>query len=387
MDDCSVYTISLFNYTLVDEGNQTQLSNVSVDLNIDLLSSDRTVDILNFSKAYNVNPVRVCFNVNLTTNKYSLDSVVKYLSLGYVNEYYNIFNYTLTNSSIFQNITLYDLATADSTDFQLTFTGTDFSPVENALIFVDRQYIAENNSFKTVELPKTDSNGQTILHLVRNNILYNLKVVLNGTIIGTFNNLIAFCEDVSIGDCKIKLNAVESTVQGFNYQEDLGLIFTSPTYNESSNIMSFGFTTTDGTAKTILMNVTRNDIFGNRTVCSSTLRTSSGTLSCNTGSIDDTFLRTIISVDGSDVLDDQIRIDSSNFGNIGYLVLLFMSISLIFLFSESKLGVLIGVILGYVTGIGLGIISSSLFGLGSAGIWLVIITIIGLWKLNQEWQQ
>ena len=73
-----------------------------------------------------------------------------------------------------QNITLFDLNLSDSTEFQLTFTGDDYLPLEDALIFIDRQYIAEN-TFKTVELPLTDSNGQTILHLVRNEVIYNIR--------------------------------------------------------------------------------------------------------------------------------------------------------------------------------------------------------------------
>ena len=188
LDNCSVFTNELLNFTVVDEEDQTSLPNATIEISINLYDETREIRILNFSHLYeNVNPLRICLNRNPNINiSYSLDSITRYEDSGRANEYYNIVNHIITNTSTSEKITLYDLNLTDSTEFQLTFTGADFLTVENALIYVNRQYISEN-TFKTVELPKTDFNGQTILHLVRNDVIYNVVIIKDGEVLGFYN--------------------------------------------------------------------------------------------------------------------------------------------------------------------------------------------------------
>jgi hypothetical protein len=255
--------------------------------------------------------------------------------------------------------------------------------VEGALIYLDRQYISEN-TFKTVELPKTDSNGQTILHMVRNNVIYNIRVMKDGIVLGTFNNLNAFCEDFTIGDCKINLNSADSNSDLFSYS-DLGISFNPPFFNETSRDMIFSFTSLDGTSKLVLMNISRNNIFGNSSVCSTSLTSASGTLTCSiSANIDDATLTTYIYVNGNLVLMQSMDTAKSNLGEGGFLVLFVMAITFILMFSGSKNGVLVAIILTFVGGISLGMLSGSLFGLGVAGIWLLVIVILAMYKLNKD---
>ena len=387
IDDCSTFTTMIYNYTIVDEEEQTLLSgaDLEVEINLEVFSFDRSALILNYSQDINgTNPVSICLSLSLNTSEYQTDTILKYTKGGYAIEYYNIVNFTLTNATIPQRIRLYDLNISDSTDFQLTFTGSDFLPVENALVFVNRQYISEG-VFKTVELPKTDSNGQTILHLVRNDIIYNIIITKDGVVLGTFENLIAFCEDFSIEDCTISLNALSEVTNIYDQDSNLGIIFTTPEYNETSRIISFDFISSDGTSKIVLMNVTRNDIFGNRSICDYTLASASGTLFCTVGAnIDDSILRTKIYVNGEEITSTSTKLDKSNYGSAGYLVFLIMAISFILLFSSSKTGVLFAIGLSFLSAIGLGLITGSLIGLGAAGIWLILIIVVGIWKLNKE---
>lgn len=388
IDDCDSFTNKIYIYNVVDEENSTLLSNTTIEIDLNILSPNRASSVLNFSQLYdNENPAEICLNINLSNVNYSLDTVVKYENPSHAIEYYNIANYTLTNSSGTQNITLYDLVSTDSTEFQLTFTGAGFQPVEGALVFVERQYISEG-IFKTVELPRTDSNGQTVLHLVRNDVIYNLRIVKDGIVLKVHENIIAFCEDFTIGDCQINLN-VEGTVEDiYNYDTDLGITFSGPNYNETSSIMSFNFAILDGTTKTVLMNVTRNDIFGNRTICNHTLTSASGTLFCIVDpNIDDTTLNVNIFVEGDITLADKVQIDSSNYGSAGYLIYFLMAISLILIFSGSKNEILFGMFLSLAGAVGLGLTSGTMIGLGASGIWLLVMILVGMWKLNKDRQQ
>jgi len=385
IDNCSTYNYSLINLTLLEEELQTKLTNsTEIETAINIYDITGEIRMFNYSGLSNTNPSTICMNSELFNDpSYYLNAIVRYKALGYENEYYNIQNSTLTNNTAFQNINLYDLNTTDSTEFRLTFTGSDFSAVEDALIYLDRQYIAEN-VFKTVELPKTDSNGQTVLHMVRNDVIYNIRVVKNNEVLGTFNNLIAFCDDFTIGDCKIDLNAFDTGEQIFDYSSDLGILFTGPRYNTTTDKVVFDFITYDGTSKLIEMVVTRSDIFGNRTVCTTEVESPSGRLTCDIDeNVEDTDLGTSISVDGSFAIFNVVKLDPTNYGTPGYLVFFILIFSFILLFSESKSGVLIGIVLAVAGGIGLGMITGDLIGVGASGLWIIIIAGIGLWKLNK----
>lgn len=388
-DDCSSFTNQVFNFTVFNEETQVTLPNADVEISVNLFNKDRSVSVLNFSQSFGTNPSQVCFNRNLTnSSSYLIDSIVRYEDVGAgAIEFYNIDNFTYNVNTSRQDIRLFDLNLSDSTDFQLTFTGSNFLPVEDALVFVDRQYIAEN-TFKTVELPKTDANGQTILHLVRNDVIYNIRISKNGAILGNFENIIAFCEDFTIGDCKISLSAFDSTQATFEYDADLGITFTNPSYDNSTNVMSFNFLTTDGSAKTVLMNVERDDIFGNRSICSDTLTSSGGTLSCTANpNLDDTTLRISIFVEGTQVIASSVGIDETDLGQAGYLVFFVMTLTFILMFSGSKTGILFGMALSLIGAIGFGMIKGDLIGFGASGLWLIIIILLGVWKLNKERSQ
>lgn len=383
IDDCTTNNITLFNFTSLDEELQIPLNDTEIEIAVNLYTYGGATLLLNVSGLYTDNPTAICSNIIIdNSTAYSVDSIIRYEAIGYANEYYNIVNFTLDSDSLNQNITLYDLNITDTTDFQLTFTGDDFLPVENALIYVNRQYIAEN-TFKTVELPKTDSNGQTILHLVRNDVIYNIVVVKNGLTLGTFNNVIAFCDDFTIGSCTLPLNALDNATAVFNYDEATGITFPSgPVYNDTAQTISFSFTSTDGTSKEVQMNVERRDVFGNISICNNTVISTSGTLSCNVGSVSDTYLFTSIQVNNETTLTATTPIDTSAYGNIGFVVWFFLTLVSVLMFGGSKNGVLIGLIASYIGAVSLGIVVGGVIGVGSSGVWILIVTLTALWKIN-----
>ena len=389
LDNCSNFTNQLLNLTVLEEELQTLLPNATIEIAVNIYDTNREENILNISNQYEkINPLGICLNRNITEGiNYSLDATIKYSDTSYAKEYYNIINSQINSESETQNINLYDLNSSDSTEFQLTFTGSDFLPVENALVYVDRQYINENR-FKTVELPKTDYNGQTVLHLVRNDIIYNIVITKDGVVLGNFENLVAFCDDYTIGDCNIELNAFDSVEGVFEYNEALGIVFQAPTYNETENEVTFNFITSDGSAKEVLLEVTRNDIFGNRSVCNSSIVSSGATLTCDISpTIDDSQLNTNIYVNNILSVKSTVDLDSTDYGESGYFISFVFMFSIILFFVRSKEGVLISMGLAVASTIGLGLQSGNMTGLGASGLWLIIIILVGIYKLNKDRQQ
>lgn len=388
IDNCSSYTNKILNFTLLDEETQEKITdNTTISLAIRILSEDRTTNILNLSAKYeDVNPVTICLNSELLDDtSYSLDAIVKYEAENYSIEYYNIQNYVIEKDTPTNNISLYDLLEEDATEFRFTFRGSDFLVTEGVLVYVLRQYVSED-VFKTVELPKTDSNGQTLLHLVKNDIVYNIRIVngTSGEILGYFENLIAFCEDITIGKCEINLNAFQVGIPPFDYDAYLGIIISNPGYDNNTRTVSFDFTTTTGTAKTVTLEIIRSDIFGNRTICNNSVTSSAGTITCQIPlGLEDSSALINLYVDGQLVALDHVDFDSVGFGEGGYIVFFFMFISIILMFSSNKNLLLIGIIIGLASGIGLGLINDTMVGIGSGGIFIIVIVIVGLWKINK----
>ncbi len=393
IDDCSTYSTLLFNYTLIDEETQAPIVNVSanetvIELDIEIFDAAETIRVLNFSKKYdNINPVRVCLNINLTeATAYSVDSTARYSAANYSIEYYNIQNFLIKNSTIPQNINLFDLKLADATEFQITFKDSNFVTVENALVQINRQYLSEG-LFKTVEIPKTDSNGQTVAHLVEKDIVYNIVVLKDGEILGTFSNVIAFCEDVLIGSCFIPLNALVKGEVSFDYDDEIELFYDFD-YNETSRNLIFDFTTTDGSVKNVTLSAIKFDKLGNTSVCDGFLISSGGSIFCPVPiSVGNESIIVSIFVDGDLKITNYIQAGREfDIGDSGYFLMFFLVLSLALMMTQSKTGVIIGVILGFIAGVLLSFIQGGLMGIGSSVIWLIIMGVILIYKLNSQGQ-
>ncbi len=386
IDNCTTFNITILNFTNVDEELQTLLDNSTMEIAVNIFSSDEDILVLNLSDSFSTNPTTICLNIELTNDSnYLMNVIVKYSAESSAIEYFNIVDFVLNLQTVNQNITLFDLNLSDSTEFQLTFTGVDFLPVESVLVFVERQYISEN-VFKTVELPQTDANGQTVLHLVRNDIIYNLRFVKDGETLGTFENIIAFCQDFTIGDCIIDLSSISNESAFEQYGEFVGIIYDSPpSFDSGTNLVSFSFVSDDGTPKTVQMSVERRDIFGNQTVCTNAVISSSGTLFCNIGvNLTETVLFTIITVGDSDLVFNTVVIDETSFGDIGYAMWFFLTLILILMASDSKNAVVIVTLISFIGALSMGWFVGGAIGVGSSGIWVLVISTAALWQINRK---
>ncbi len=398
IDDCDVFTNLIYNFTQFDEESQTKLTtNNTMEIQVNLYDTAKSVNLANFSqKFFGENPATVCLeSALLTTVNYSSYVVVKYSANltsstpSYTTEYYNILNQTIANSTVPKTISLFSLKDDDATKFRLTFRDGAYTLAPNILVQVHRQYV-EDNDFKVVEIPLTDNNGQTILNLVRNEIIYNFIFVNEARqVIATFNQVTAFCQDFTIGECTIILSAESIGEDIFDYNEEFGISISRPTFDNLTELISIEFITNDLLPKNVRMDVIRNNAFGNRSVCSSSLTAASGIISCGGSSIteNDQFLFVQTSVNGELAKQDTINLNAASlsFGVINgsfyaFLIILF----LICLFMDDKKILVVVLGIGWVIIISLGLVSGQLVGVLSAGIWLLITIIIFLWKLNKE---
>ncbi len=392
--NCSSNSVLVYNFTLFDEENQTQLINVTIDYAFNLFDSSRTVSIVNSSFNSTANPTAICINQNLTsTSLYSLDGILQYVSsdaTGYLTRFYNILNFSLKSSTIPNNISIYDVISNTATPFQLTFRDSSLVPAPNILVNVNKRFVSSND-FKTVEIPITDTNGQTILNLVINTGIYNLIFIdIGGNIIASFTKVTAFC-DVAIEECTLSLSAPSTIEKTFNLSASTGISYVL-SYTNSTSTVTLTFSSLNSTALTARIIGTTQNQFGNRSVCDSSLTSTLGTVDCDTSSIltTDNYLFIDIFSNGNYVatrvinINPQIPLIGGLYGTNGFFIAFLLLLIIIILFSNDKQVLLVMLGIGWAVILILGLVKGTIIGSVSAGIWLLVSIITMIWKLRQE---
>lgn len=393
LDDCSTYSELLFNYTLKDEEDKFIMNgttyNTSIEVDFNLYEFGTNNIVTNYSHWYNAtNPALICINRTiLNSSLYSVDSVARYTATNYEKEFYYTQNYSITNNSIPQNIELFALLSSDSTNFLITYKDNTFLPVEDALIKITRKYIADGQ-FRTVEAPKTDTSGQTIAHLDTDGVIYTLIVTKYGKILATFDNVAIKCEDALIGNCKINLNELSTTI-GFDEWNNLENISYTMSFDKTAREIELIYSVTDGGTATVSINTTKFDRFGNQSICSNGLTSSAGTLLCNVpSSFGNVSVITEVYRDGSIIATNYYSISpdaSEIFGTTRIIILLIMVVTLPLMMITSTIGIVVGVILGLIMGSLLFLIDGGSFLSAASGIlWIIIAGVIIIWKISQN---
>lgn len=389
----ATYPYYIFNFTLKDERTQLNI-NGTIETDIRIKTANGTTTLFNWTSSFYNTSSYLCSNNPINSgNNYIADGTIKYYAsnenYSAMVEYYNFLNFSYNNNTYYQNISLYDLNVTEGTEFQLTFKDSAFRTRENILIYVYRQYLPEG-TFKVVELPKTDSNGQAVIHLVRNDVIYNLIAVDSaGNVLGNLNNVIAFCEDYTIGNCKINFQGITSETDLENYISDLGLSYTL-SFDDTTNIISFVFSSITNSVKDIRLEVISSAVVTNRTICNNSLSAITGTITCDVSAIvnSSSNVNVKIFVSNEEVINENLSLDSSDWNVKGIIFFGFLFLLIIgIFFIESKEGLIISVILGFIVLISLGIAKGKIIGFTSGILWLIIVGIILLIKLNKENKQ
>lgn len=392
--DCSQFSNLIFNFTMLEEEALVHMQNTTIEYNFNVydLSGDNL--IMSTNKTSLVNPTLVCISGAIPPGAgYALNGTVKYHAnlADYRIRYYNFLNFSLTNTSVPRNITLYDVNITNSLPFLLTFRDSTLALAPDILVYNCKNYVAYNTCFN-VEVPKTDSNGQTILNLIRNDEVYNFIMVnVTGHIVATFNNIVAFCQDYTIGSCSIDLSAPGVNELLYDYNDEVGISF-STTYSNSSQTIAVNFNSLNGTSKTVRVVVTTDNGFENQTICDNFLTSTTGTVSCDISGSTDSNQFFLVTIYSNGVYAGQVTIDANPslattggaFGTDGYLIAMLIVFLVFMLFSNDRQVLVFMLGIGWVMIVALGLIKGALFGAASGGIWLIITIVIFIWKLKQE---
>jgi len=389
IDDCSVYANQLFNITMYDEDSQTLLSGGAENTSIKLsftISSTNNVPLLNYSKSFAyTNPARVCLQNALNTTMLRLDGLFEYSSTGRFTEYYNFQNYNLNNATSNVKISLYDLNSSKGQEFKITYKDSNFVPVSGAIMQIQRKYVDEG-VFKTTEIPKTGTEGYTIGHLIRNDAIYNIIILKDGIVLATFTDIVADCQNPLLSSCAINLNSFGSSVLPASFSTVDDITFTL-TFNRTTREVKSIYSIISGVTSTVLLNVTLFDSLGMTEVCSDSLVSSGGQLTCTVpASFGNSTITAKLYKDGLLIGQGIISLaenPSNLYGsNLIFLALLVLVVILgIGASSDSPM------IMGLIMAIGLIILitmnlvySPSFFGVGATVLWFIVSIVLVLIK-------
>jgi hypothetical protein len=393
IDDCSSNTELILNYTLKDEGTTDTINhttfNSSIEINAIITSTADPTQSTSFSQNYSeLNPAQVCLGAGVLGNgTWKFDVQTRYTADTYETEFHNIQNATLDSSNFPQNIDIFPLLTVDSENFLITFKDDSFAPTKDALITVTRKYVGEG-LFRTVEAPLTDIDGQVIVHLVIGDVIYTIQVSKEGEVLATFDNIVPFCADVTIGKCEINLDAFSSGVNptDFDNVNDLSYIMD---FDQITRDVTVVFTIPSGAVSTIALNSTIFDNRGNTTACTTQLISSSGTLTCSIPqTLGNVSVLSVLTKDGTIINSATYTIKQDVeelFGGTGYifLILLYMTLPLILITTGP--GMIIGAVLGLIFATLLNLFNTNnIIGVGSTIMWFIIAGGIIAWKASKR---
>ena len=392
IDNCLIYSNILLNYTIYDEDTQTiipAINNLSTQVSLNLFNLDYNTLLATFSLNSNNSNTKVCIG-NLGSGSYYIDVVVQYDGGdNYVTRFNNIQKQFINSTIPTITVPLYDLLTSRSQEFLITFKDSNFLPDPNVLVDVTRKYVSEG-VFKTVEVPITDGQGQTLAHLVLGDVIYTFNFKKNGQILTILDNVRAKCDNIAQGQCSINVNAFSGNLvePDFNFNNGLNVM---QFFDKSTKTISMQFTTQTGITNFVTLNVTKIDRFGNTTICSSNLLSSSGSINCI---IPDSFgnITVISKVYNNGVLSSQAIFSmggspTDNYGSDGSTIIIsiIIVITLSMLFISDTRGILLGSFIGLLlSGLLVFINSGSLFSVGAAIGYALVAIVLILFKLNQK---
>ena len=384
IDNCSVNTINILNFSIKDEESQANLNatgdNVSIKIDLTLSTISGTT-ITTLYRLYNQStPAPVCINSSLGTGSYLIDALVEYQASNYAHEFYNIQKYNLNGTiNPLQNITLYDLLSADNQPFRITYRDKSYLPVSNALVQINRKYV-EEGIFKIVEVPKTDSYGETVGNLVVNNVIYTFNIVKDGVLLDSFPNVRVVCQTPTISDCKLDLNSFSSTSTIFNFTDDNDFSYTLIT-NRTLRTTTALFTIPSGNISTIVLNVSTTDALGT-SICSQSITTSgSSSLICTyPAPIGNVSLVAKLYRDGVLVGSGNINLNPSPkdmFNGFSVILALFVLLTLIGVsISDSPITMVILFMVGVILLTALNLVANTGFVFGATILYLIIAIVL-----------
>ncbi|MFO7969946.1 MAG: LamG domain-containing protein, partial [Candidatus Izemoplasmatales bacterium] len=283
LEECGDYTIETLNFTLFDEQNLTQITSWDFDATFDYWLGGGTVARTSSFENDSITDINICLGLNET---FRTNATIDYQDN---EENYKIRNYyfqngTLTNET--QEIKLYDLLATEAVSFVLEVQNPKRQSIADALIFIQRYY-PEDDITRTVQIAKTDANGESVGFFETETAEYKFLIVKN--------NQVLLSTDLQKVVPKSTPYTLVFTTTGldtdFTKLYGLNNLFTNLSYNKDTEIISFTYIDTSGSLSVGRLTVWNEKYASeNILICNTSSIQPSSTITCNISSYNGTFI-------------------------------------------------------------------------------------------------
>lgn len=273
-DNCSAATTETLNFTLYDEANLTTITGDSYST-WDYIYDSLTTK--NFSVQQNSDHL---FCLDPSTINLSVDMIMEYEATDYGQRTYYFNDYTIDSNV--QQISLYLLESP--TVFVASIRDSGYNPLSNALLKVLRFY-PDENAYKTVEIARTDYDGNAIVHLDGSGDVTYRYIIENsdGDVVLQSGDSKAYCATTS---CELSFYVGGAGTNPFsNWQNITGLSY-SLTYNNDTKIITYTWSDSTGATQYGRLVVDKIDMSTTTNVCDVNSSSTAGTLTCNVSAYD-----------------------------------------------------------------------------------------------------
>jgi len=216
----------------------------------------------------------VCIN-STVWNNYSIGyGETQYEATGYSDRrYYTFSGNRLTNVTI--NNTLYSLISGSSTSFLFTIQKSDLSVYDNVYLTLNRWY-PEEDTYRVVEMSKTDDEGQTVMKVEIEDVDYRVGVYYpNGTLIYLAAPFRLVC---IAAPCSYTLTVPDDAGDSFTNWKNLQV---SLNFNTTTNIFDLTYNDPSQDTDTFNMSVFKDTGRSNLLICTDSAESYTGVLTCN----------------------------------------------------------------------------------------------------------
>lgn len=267
-DNCSNYTDTALLLNLLDEESQSEINGT-------IYAVITTEDYGNYSfSTTNSKNLSVCVYPNIDVDVSEI--FIEYSSSSHVTENYFLYDTVLSDGGT--TINLYDLNSSDSTSFEVSVLDRSYKGLSNAYIKMLRYYPAENQ-YKLTEVGKTDSGGQTLLHLVLEDVYYIFIIEEDGEVIYSSEPSKRYCSDTP---CTLSISTADSLTSIWESLEDVSDFEYSITYNDTSRRVRAQYSDTSGSLSYVQLVVRIPAMVSEEEIlCDVNSTDASGVLFCN----------------------------------------------------------------------------------------------------------
>lgn len=181
----SPYTGLTYNFTTYDGASSARINaSFEATYNFWAASSSGATQKEYTYQSINQNVSQWTFCLDSGGINVTLDGFINFYADGYDSRDYIISNVTIGNfsSALYQNISLYLGATADTDVVTITVQDQNYNRISGALVSV-QEWNVGTNTYSTLGMFNTDAAGQGIINLELFNIWYRAIVVIDGEIV------------------------------------------------------------------------------------------------------------------------------------------------------------------------------------------------------------